>query len=330
MNIEEFGDIIKISLPTPFPVGDVNVFIVKGERLTLVDAGVKTKAAWEAFTDGLSQAGLVPEDIEQVILTHHHPDHVGMLDFLRDDIHVIGHKYSAPWLMRTEEFMKGHDCFYQELFYQFGLPKELKPSLSQIKDTLKMSCQNGKLTQAVSEGDHLPGLEDWIVFETPGHAQSHLVFFREKDGAMIGGDHVLARISSNPLLEPPLKYGEERPKPQIQYNHSLRKMLDLPIEIVYTGHGEEVKEVHSLVTHRLQRQHDRAVEVRNMLKNGPLTAFEVCVKLFPAVYRKELVLTLSETVAQLDYLQQLGEVSVETNENGIQLYRAVSERVTSR
>ena len=72
--------IMKMVLPTPFSVGDVNVYLVKGDSLTLVDAGVKTEVAWETFKQQLKEVGYEPRDIEQVVLTHHHPDHVGLLE----------------------------------------------------------------------------------------------------------------------------------------------------------------------------------------------------------------------------------------------------------
>ena len=320
MNVESFGDIIKITLPTPFPVGDVNVFLIKGDRLTLIDAGVKTAASFEAFTSGLSEIGYTVDDIEQAVLTHHHPDHIGLLDFLPEEIDIIGHRYCKNWLTKDEEFLQRNFLFFQNLFLQAGLPPEAEPMLKKIQSPLKFSSQNSALTIAVQEGDRLPGLEEWRVFETPGHAQSHLAFFREKDGALIAGDHILATISSNPLLEPPFNPGEERPKPQLQYNESLKKMMNVPVDTVYTGHGKEVRNIVPLITRRLERQHERAMSVKEMLREKPLTAFEVCMRLFPAVYKKETGLTMSETIGQLDYLLDIGEAGVEQDDKGILSY----------
>ncbi|KZR60304.1 MBL fold metallo-hydrolase [Pseudobacillus badius] len=320
MNVESFGDIIKITLPTPFPVGDVNVFLVKGDRLTLIDAGVKTAASFEAFTSGLSEIGYTVGDIEQVVLTHHHPDHIGLLDFLPEGIEIIGHRYCSGWLTKDEQLLQKNSVFFRDLFLQCGLPPEAEGMLSKIQAPLKFSCENSTLTTAVQEGEELPGLPGWRVFETPGHAQSHLAFFREQDGSLLAGDHILATISSNPLLEPPLIPGTDRPRPQLQYNDSLRRMMELPVDTVYTGHGKEVRNIVPLITRRLERQHERALSVKEMLKEKPLTAFEVCQRLFPAVYKKELGLTMSETVGQLDYLLHIGEAGAEQNEQGVSLY----------
>ncbi|MCA9725742.1 MAG: MBL fold metallo-hydrolase, partial [Kurthia sp.] len=64
----------RIETPTPFAVGSVNCHLLKGDALSIVDVGTKTDEALEAIRAGLKQEGYRLEDIEQVILTHHHPD----------------------------------------------------------------------------------------------------------------------------------------------------------------------------------------------------------------------------------------------------------------
>jgi glyoxylase-like metal-dependent hydrolase (beta-lactamase superfamily II) len=299
--------IAKLTLPTPFQVGDVNAYLIKTDRLTLVDCGVKTDEAWEALQLQLHSIGLTPNDIEQVVLTHHHPDHVGLLDYFPETMTVYGHALCERWLQRTDTFLKEHDEFYQKLFIDFGIPESYFPFIGQLKKSLRYSC-NRSLTSTVQEGSIIPGLEEWEIIGTPGHAQSHIALFRKKDGLLIGGDHVLAHISPNPLLEPPVNGELERPKPLLQYNHSLKKLLNYSIRIIYTGHGEEVYDLQELVEKRLKRQHERAMSVKEFVSIQPLSTFEICQRLFPTVYQKELSLTISETVGQLDYLISLGEI----------------------
>ncbi|QED48532.1 MBL fold metallo-hydrolase [Cytobacillus dafuensis] len=299
----------KLVIPTPFSVGDVNVYVVKGERLTLVDVGPKTEEAWEALNAQLKDLHLSPEDIEQVVLTHHHPDHAGLLDFFPQTLDVYGHRNNQRWLHRTDAFLKAHDEFYYDLFPRCGIPEQYLSFIDLMKKPLSFSCSRS-LSGELKEGDIPPGLDSWTVIETPGHAQSHIGLFREKDGVFIGGDHLLAHISPNPLMEPPLPGKTKRPKPQVQYNESLKKLLQLPIQLCYSGHGDNIYHVHELIEKRLVRQHERALHVKKWLEEESLTVFEICQRLFPTVYKKEFSLTISETIAQLDYLHALGAISI--------------------
>ena len=162
------------------------------------------------------------------------------------------------------------------------------------------------LDMMLAEGDALPGHPGWTVMETPGHAQSHIVLWNEENRTMIGGDLVLEKVSSNPLIEPPLDPAHGRPRSLLQYNESLKRLLTLPVDIIYTGHGNEVRNAHELIESRLVKQHERAMKVLAMMDDGPRTIFELTQELFPSVYEKELGLTLSETIGQTDYLVNEG------------------------
>jgi len=305
-------DLYKLTVPTPFAVGDVNLYLIKGDILTLIDAGVKTKEAWHHFTKQLAELHIEPHDIKQVILTHHHPDHVGLLDFLGENTEIVGHPFNQPWISKDPVFLSKHDEFFSDLFMETGIDLAFRNYVTTLRQPLRYSCTRS-LTAEIRVGSSLRGLPEWEVIETPGHAQSHLAFYRKCDGLLIGGDLLLATISSNPLIEPPQLGQSERPKPQLQYNESLRKLLTLDISRVITGHGDDIIDVHHLVTTRLERQKERAYSVLDTLRNEPMTAFVICKKLFPTVYQKQLGLTMSETIGQLDFLLELGEIKVDTS-----------------
>jgi glyoxylase-like metal-dependent hydrolase (beta-lactamase superfamily II) len=308
----------KIVIPTPYAVGDVNAFLIKGDTLSLVDAGPKTPEAYEAIRYGLKEAGYAFNDIEQVILTHHHPDHAGWIDAF-DRAEVLGHVYNDLWLKRDEAFFNYHDAFYLSCLIEEGVPEEYHFWVKRMKRSVELMGER-PLDRFLSEGDAVPGHEGWTVMETPGHAQSHIVLSHEQTGAMIGGDLVLEKVSSNPLIEPPLDPKMERSRSLLQYNHSLKRLLEMPIDIIYSGHGDEVRNVHSLIESRLAKQRDRAMKVLKMMDGGSRTIFELTRELFPTVYEKELGLTLSGTIGHTDYLVDQGLILESRDENGILHY----------
>jgi len=77
-----------------------------------------------------------------------------------------------------------------------------------------------------------------------------------------------------------------------------------------------------LIDRRILRQHERAMHVKEMLEDRALTGFEICKNLFPQAYDRELGLTMSETVGQLDYLQSIGAIRIEEGEKGEKYFRA--------
>ena len=317
INLE--NKISAISIPTPFPVGDVNAYVIKGDALTLIDAGLKTEEAKQALIAGLKDLNLQLGDIEQIVITHHHVDHVGGIDFFRDDVPVIGHEYNNRWLVFSPDFIKNYNHFFRNLSFEMGLPYAYVNKIDKIAGGEAFICSRS-LTGTLKEGDEVPGLPGWVVYETPGHALGHVVFFHESDGALIGGDMLLQNVSPNPIIEPPLNENNERPKSQLLLNDSLRMLQELPISSVYAGHGDMIIEPNKLIEKRLASQRGRAMRVRSMLEEEPSTVFQVCQKLFPHVFMKQLGLTLSETLAQFDYLVEEDLIKGEKTEEGIIYY----------
>ena len=77
--------IIPISVPTPFYVGPVNVYLIAEDPVTLIDTGPKTKEAVEAVREGLRRARFRVSDIRRIVLTHAHEDHCGLARSLRKE-----------------------------------------------------------------------------------------------------------------------------------------------------------------------------------------------------------------------------------------------------
>ncbi|TKD70013.1 MBL fold metallo-hydrolase [Pseudalkalibacillus hwajinpoensis] len=322
LNLIKTNEVLSITVPTPFAVGPVNCFVIKGEAITLVDTGPRTPEAKEALITQLQNNGLTLEDIDQVVLTHHHPDHIGFVGMLMEQgKRVLGHWKNDRWLQMSDSFLKEHEAFMTGIYRDADVSEHYYNHVQDTRGYLAFA-DRAKCDVHLSEGDEIPGCPGWSVMETPGHAQSHISLLHEQSRTLIAGDHLIKKISSNPLLEPPYVKGTERPKPLLQQRHSYQKTLDAHLSYVYTGHGEPILNPDELIRERFLKQEERSDKVASFLKNEQLTAFQVCQKLFPGVYKKQIGLTLSETIGHLDYLESENVVNkMKSEEKTFYTYR---------
>ncbi|MDN4525232.1 MBL fold metallo-hydrolase [Fictibacillus fluitans] len=311
--------IMAIELPTPFLVGNVNVYLIAGEKLTLVDCGPRTPGAWSVFREKLQGSGVSVNDIKQIIFTHYHPDHVGLYAYFDSPAPVLASKEQIPYLCQDPQYFLHRNQFYESFYKKSGMPREASELEKEKQERYLGFSAAVHSDILVSEGKEIPGLPGWGMIKTPGHSPDHLSLFHEESGTMIGGDFLLQRVSSNALIEPPEPGEMDRPRPLLQYRESLRKAAVLPIRRVLPGHGDDITNCRGLIRERLKEQNNRAEVLRTLLA-GKMTAYELSRQLFPRMYKKEPGLTLSETVGHLDLLEAEGKVKIEQIQ-GVEYYR---------
>ena len=115
--------IIPISLPTPFYIGPVNVYLIAEDPVTLIDTGPKTKAANDALHEGLRKARIRVSDIRRIVLTHAHEDHCGLARSVRDeakDARVLVHAWETGHRIGRLECEE-----HRTLLVRAGVPPDL-------------------------------------------------------------------------------------------------------------------------------------------------------------------------------------------------------------
>ncbi len=309
----------RITLPTPFMVGDVHVYLLTGDVCTLIDVGPKTPEAKEALEYQLKKLGYNLSDIEQVVLTHHHVDHAGLADYCSDSIQFLGHADNNRWLDLSNAFMEEASAFFIGEARKAGVPSSLENIHEVLFADKQFGCKRS-LTGTLAEGDTIPGYDDLKVVETFGHSQGHLSFYSKQHSCLFGGDVLMSRTKPNPLLEPPMVVGGIRERPLVQHFQSLTKLSQMAIQQVYAGHEATIEAVPSLIDSRLQFIQDRNEKVRQIMGDQSWTAYEICQQLFPKRFESLLTLTLFETIGQLDLLLFKGEISEEIR-NDVTIYK---------
>ncbi|MQR95680.1 MBL fold metallo-hydrolase [Fictibacillus phosphorivorans] len=318
--------IIPITLPTPFDVGPVNCVLLKSDAVTLVDSGAKTEESKQMLISTLKDHGLTFKELDYYICTHYHPDHAGLSKEIQESgVPTLMLREAVPYVSGDREFIEQGEKFYTDLYHSFGVPDTLgRIELLKLRKYRTFSSAFVPDTLPLP-GDEVPGHEGFIFLKTPGHAPDHLSLYHEEDGILIGGDVLLPHISSNALLEPPALNETERPRTLLQYRETLQYLYTLNLKTVYPGHGEPFTNAAQLITKRLHDHTERAKALEHLLSDEPLTVFELCRRLFPKLYEKQLGLVVSEVVGHLDLLQSEGRVRVE-EEKKILHYRRTGVR----
>ena len=147
----------------------------------------------------------------------------------------------------------------------------------------------------------------------------------EASGVLLGGDHLIKHISSNPLIARPLdRPGRDAPRPQAlrTYVDSLTATRALPARFVLSGHGEPVTDHRALIDERFGLTERRKRKIHGLLGEGHLTAHELAQRMWGNVAVTQAFLTLSEVLGHLDLLAADGAV-VEHDEDGVVRFEAV-------
>jgi glyoxylase-like metal-dependent hydrolase (beta-lactamase superfamily II) len=143
---------------------------------------------------------------------------------------------------------------------------------------------------------------------------------------LIGGDHLIGHISSNPLISRPLggrsgEPGDGRPRALMTYLRSLTETRNMPIEVVLPGHGEPVTDHANLIDERFALHERRAAKIGGLIADRPLTAYEIAQSLWGNVAVTQAYLTLSEVLGHVDLLLDRGAIK-ESEVGGVIRYEA--------
>ena len=317
-----------LHVPTPFAVGRVNCYLIDDDPLTLVDAGPNSGTSLTVLESALAEHGRRIEDLERIVLTHQHIDHIGLARILADrsGAEVVALDVLAPWLATYGEQIEDDDAFAEELMLRNGIPREIAIALRAVTASFRGWGASVDVTRTVAEGDVLEfASRAWRVHRRPGHSPSDTVFHDEATGELMGGDHLIKHISSNPLISRPLpgdpQSQDGRPHALLTYMSSLSKTRAMRVSVVYAGHGDVVEKHRDLIDERFEGHERRVRKIAAIVADGPKTGFEIAQKMWGNVAVTQAYLTLSEVLGHVDLLLKRGEV-VEVEEDGVVRFAA--------
>lgn len=325
-----------VRMPLPFALDHVNLWLLR-DRLdgrdgwAIVDCGVAndaTRAAWEAvFANGLD--GL---PVLRVIVTHLHPDHVGLADWLT-------RRWSGD-ARECELWMSATDWLGARLYSTAG-------SGIDTGAAVRLFARHGRIEPGLApdargRGRYYPSLVPavptsvrrlmdgqvldiggvaWRCIVGYGHAPEHISLYAEASGVMIAGDMVLPRISTNVSVTS----SEPLANPLELYLGSLARLQALPPEIlVLPSHGRPFVGLQQRIGELEAHHAARLAEVRTACAEAPCSAAD----LLPVLFRRQLdaqqvTFAMGEAIAHLNYLVARGELIPGTGDDGVIRFRLV-------
>ena len=318
-----------LAVPTPFAVGRVNCYLIEDEPLTLLDAGPNSATSLTTLEAALAEHGRAVEDLERIVVTHQHIDHIGLVDILakRSGAEVCALDRLAPWLASYKQEMEAGDEFSAQIMLRNGIPQDVVYALRAVSASFRGWGAAAQVDRPLAEGGLLRfASRAWRVLYRPGHSPSDTVFFDEASGELFGGDHLLKHISSNPLISRPLEplsvdaeeadgkvtrldgSDVERPRALMVYIDSLRRTREMELGVVYSGHGEPVEDHRKLIDERMGMHARRANRLHKLIAERPRNAYELAQEMWGNVAVTQAFLTLSEVLGHVDLLIDEGRV----------------------
>lgn len=288
----------RIDVPNPYFEGSNSVYLIKSDPLTLIDSGVATDTAYGHLVQGLHAIGIAPNDIERVVLTHKHIDHIGNAwRFQRNGkAQIYIHASETTNLSDVDPAGKRFASLVRARMAEWRVPVEAQPRgiETQLPQWRLEACQPTALTSQLSMAG-----EPLQIIHTPGHTMGSVIL--KFGDAIFSGDHVLETISPN------IGGGDMQSSGMlVRFLESLKKSAEFGDVEVYPGHGEPFRGLPQRCEELLAHHQRRLDETLLAVAEHPRSVFEVATQLFGRLRQFHVVLGCAEAHAHLEYLVDHG------------------------
>ena len=309
-------------IPAPLPFKSpawVNAYAVESDGgLLLLDCGTDWEPGRRALQTGLRSLGLEEGAVHTLVVTHLHPDHVGMSSRLVEEIgcRFVMHERAAKLVDRYNDSagfanrlrVIGHTHGVPDAIIAAAIPEQRPEYMPPIEAP----------DHTVEDGDVIPlgDGRELEILHTPGHEPAHICLRDSRTGILFSGDHILPRIS------PVIMYDLDVDDVLGDYLTSLQKLLALQIGLTYPAHGTIIEHGDERARQILLHHDRRLLDMAELVRERDTTAWEVMLESFrPNLDPVQARLAFLETVSHLEHLRLSGRIQVDEREDRL-IYRA--------
>lgn len=301
---EVFPGVLSIELPLPFELRSVNVFLVRLDvGYLLIDCGMDTPESFAALEQGMASAGLEWTDIRQIVLTHMHPDHMGLSARL---IELTGapislHHVEADHL-RVVRCPELRAAWINRAFNESGVPQSMQDVMYGHYLSIRHNF-HALSPEALFQGfEEIPtGIGPLQILWAPGHSPGHVCLYSKRHRLLFAGDQILPRITPNISWHPDLDTLSD-------YLESLQALKALDVDLILPCHGQPFTGHVSWIDKTTAHHHERCHEMLALLDH-PSNVHSMV----PQLWRKRLSainhqFALLEVMAHLEFLRRRNQV----------------------
>lgn len=308
-----------IPAPLPFKSPEwVNAYAIEANSgFVLIDCGTDWQPGREALRKGFAELGLDESAVHTLIVSHLHPDHVGMSSRLVREwgCRFVMHERASQLVDRYND-SAGYASRLQVIGATHGVPESIVEAATQVQRPDYMPVIDPP-DHTVADGDEidLGSGRHLEVVHTPGHEPAHICLRDSRSGTVFSGDHVLPRIS--PVIMYDLDLGDVLG----DYLTSLQKLIAIHIGLTYPAHGTIIEHGDERVRQILLHHDRRLLDMAELVRAGDTTAWDVMLKSFrPNLDPLQARLAFLETVSHLEHLRLTGRIRDEER-NGVVIYK---------
>lgn len=299
----------------------INCYLYKhGSKLTLIDAGLDIPEYRTFFEAQLAAYGFQIGDIDQILLTHHHEDHIGLVNYIvqQKQMPVYAHKIALPRLYFTEEYLIQKQTFFTQLYRQYGCEEVAQQRLLKMQQTMKNS-EHLKLNTNIMPLEHHDSIDDLQVIAVPGHSPDSIMFYDHQTKWLFTGDLVIYKGTINALID---HNEESQLLPTVmQYRNSLELCLDYDVSTVFAGHQQIFSNLPEIIQKNLARIEYKLNRITTKVMEGNETILQLAEAIYGERIYKEMTLILSEIIGYTMYAEMMGKVKCVQKETGWHFYK---------
>ena len=308
----------RLEIPVPFieAGGPANVYVIEDAdgRYSLFDTGIGTPDGIAALRAGASEKRLDLRKLSRIVVSHGPLDHFGNAQMLSEEsgARVFLHEADVEKVVGDGRFaalLRRHRAFFLQ---QLGVPVEQLDQMQAAADrqpTLVRYLERARLGP-LRDGEVLQFKHfEATVKHLPGHTPGLVCLHAERQRLFFADDHVLARVSPNPVLDLSQGEGKTKFRALSRYLEGARWVRDLELEAVLPGHGPAFKGHRELLDGLFAFYELRQGKLLARLTQSPSSIYELVTSLFPRRDVGRMVLMLSEVLANVEVMEDLGQVT---------------------